>query len=164
MHPLQLPSPFFHYHSHQISARGCKNSWWCYTQSPLVFVWRWWRWGIAYYLRSLELPSQRDRYIIFMMPRFSNKCRTPVQILNQRSMEPGNRCPRISTAQGKTRCGLNLFRRCESRSGRIKAIAKSKPVTFVVCVCLRDTEFSIWRHLQGRWDVYRHVRGFIKRT
>ena len=33
--------------------------------------------------------------------------------------------------------GLNLFRRCESRSGRIKAIAKSKPVAFFMCAFAR---------------------------
>lgn len=76
MHPLQVPSPSFHYHSHQISARGCKKSWWSYTRWPLASVWWWWRWGIFYYLRSLELPSQRGCYIIFMMPRFPSKCRT----------------------------------------------------------------------------------------
>lgn len=77
---------------------------------------------------------------------------------DQKSMELGNRFPRISEPLQKLGVRQNLFHRYETRSSRIKAM-RSRSMTSVACVCvcthiraeylMRDTEFSILRHPQG---------------
>lgn len=55
---------------------------------------------------------------------------------DQKSMEPGNRFPRISEPlQEKLSVRQNLFRRHETRSGRIKAM-RSRSMTSIACVCV----------------------------